>query len=501
MTTVDKEYQAGSGLALDALTTPPTFSVEFAGTGSAASASHSNHDHDADYYTQTGVDTALSDKSDATHAHALDDLADVSAASPNPDDVLTWSGSEWTPESVAFASDAHTLDSVLATSFLRSDVSDSLIAGTLTVNVGAELDVAGTLTISGGSPGAGKVLTSDASGTATWQNLATGATWDLAGNAGLVAGTDFLGTTDNVAVDLRVNDIRALRLEPTTGTPNVIGGNPGNNVTAGMTGATIAGGGTNASPNSVTGISGFVGGGQGCRAGQWAVVAGGLNSHADGNVSFVGGGSTNYATNTGTTVAGGVGNQATQPYAAVCGGQTNLASGHAAMVSGGEYNVASGDHSFAAGQRAKATANGVFVWADSETVDFVVTQADTFAVRAAGGVGINTANPTSALHVNGPITLNTQSITSLTYTMTTTDNVIFASPASAGGDVTITLPAAETTTIGRVLYIYNVDGGGNVLLAAQAGDAVQGTTTITAAWQCVRVIGFTADTWIATLQQ
>ena len=39
---------------------------------------------------------------------------------------------------------------------------------------GAKLDVSGQVKISGGSPGAGKVLTSDASGLATWQTPSTG---------------------------------------------------------------------------------------------------------------------------------------------------------------------------------------------------------------------------------------------------------------------------------------------------------------------------------------
>ncbi|RMF36568.1 MAG: hypothetical protein D6759_03430, partial [Chloroflexi bacterium] len=52
--------------------------------------------------------------------------------------------------------------------------------------------------------------------------------WKLGGNAGTTPGSDFLGTTDNQALELHVNSTRALRLEPTTGTPNLIGGYSGN---------------------------------------------------------------------------------------------------------------------------------------------------------------------------------------------------------------------------------------------------------------------------------
>jgi len=43
-----------------------------------------------------------------------------------------------------------------------------------TTNPGAKLEVAGQIKITGGSPGAGKVLTSDASGLATWAAASVG---------------------------------------------------------------------------------------------------------------------------------------------------------------------------------------------------------------------------------------------------------------------------------------------------------------------------------------
>src|SRR5882724_8459304 len=48
--------------------------------------------------------------------------------------------------------------------------------------------------------------------------------WALGGNAG-TTGANFLGTTDNEALELRVNNGRAWRIEPnSSGAPNVIGG-------------------------------------------------------------------------------------------------------------------------------------------------------------------------------------------------------------------------------------------------------------------------------------
>src|SRR5262249_46862612 len=48
--------------------------------------------------------------------------------------------------------------------------------------------------------------------------------WCLTGNAGTTPGVDFLGTTDNQALEIKVNNTRALRIEPTGGGVNLIGG-------------------------------------------------------------------------------------------------------------------------------------------------------------------------------------------------------------------------------------------------------------------------------------
>lgn len=76
--------------------------------------------------------------------------------------------------------------------------------------------IAGKLQITGGSPFAGKVLTSDNQGNATWQfpSGSGGASWNLTGNAGTVDGTDFVGTTDDVPLNFRVNNRNAGRLDP-----------------------------------------------------------------------------------------------------------------------------------------------------------------------------------------------------------------------------------------------------------------------------------------------
>ncbi len=73
--------------------------------------------------------------------------------------------------------------------------------------------VTGGLQVTGGTPAAGKVLTSDATGVATWQTAGGGTGWGLTGNSGTVDGTNFIGTTDNVPFNIRVNNQKSGRID------------------------------------------------------------------------------------------------------------------------------------------------------------------------------------------------------------------------------------------------------------------------------------------------
>ena len=125
------------------------------------------------------------------------------------------------------------------------------------------------------APQAGHVLTSDPEGVGTWQALhpAQGG-WSLLGNAGTDPNINYLGTQDDLPLELRVNGERALRLEPDATGPNLIGGVYDNTVTTGVVGATIAGGGAvpdehnNPRFNQVTDDYGTIGGGRNNQAGD-----------------------------------------------------------------------------------------------------------------------------------------------------------------------------------------------------------------------------------------
>ena len=232
----------------------------------------------------------------------------------------------------------------------------------------------------------------NADGTVTCQAVDANA-WLLTGNAGTTPPTNFLGTTDDTALVLKVNGARALRLEPNATSPNLIGGYKDNSVTDGAYGAAIGGGGQTGYANLVTDNSGTVGGGLANQAGD---NAGTVFDAAD---ATVGGGGQNVASGLYATVGGGGENAAIGSAATVAGGGHNAASGAHAMVPGGEFNTAQGNKSFAAGFRAKATSDGSFVWADSTDVDFADVGPNTFNVRAERGAYILADNPGYGLTV------------------------------------------------------------------------------------------------------
>jgi hypothetical protein len=165
-----------------------------------------------------------------------------------------------------------------------------------------------------------------------------GSFWSLSGNNGTTPGTHFVGTTDNQALELRVNGEQAFRLEPTAGIPNVIGGS-GNSVAGGVTGATIGGGSFNQAGNDLATVSG---GERNDANGSHATIGGGLLNTASGTDATVGGGQSNTARATDATVGGGIGNTASGSWATVGGGQGNIAGDVNAIVGGGSMNEAGG---------------------------------------------------------------------------------------------------------------------------------------------------------------
>jgi hypothetical protein len=138
--------------------------------------------------------------------------------------------------------------------------------------------------------------------------------------------------------------------------PNTINGSSDNSVAAGLTGATVAGGGRLSERNQVTGHYGTVGGGYGNVAGRNSVVAGG-----------------DY-------------NQATGYRAVVSGGVNNVASGSTSTIPGGSSNRTVGQFSFAAGISAKANHDFAFVWGSEDFTETTSTGPKQFVISASGGI-------------------------------------------------------------------------------------------------------------------
>ncbi len=207
--------------------------------------------------------------------------------------------------------------------------------------------------------------------------------WGLTGNAGTIPGTNFLGTTDNQALEIKVNNLRVFRFEPPTlYGPNLIGGSPSNTITAGVHGATISGGGEVADPNRVTDHYGTIGGGV-------YNLTGNNDATASDSYATIGGGYGNTASGVLSTIAGGTYNVASGEGSTIGGGYVNSANGLSATVPGGSANVASGDYSLAAGHKATASHQGSFVWADSQDAYFYSRTTNTFDIRAQNGAWIS----------------------------------------------------------------------------------------------------------------
>ncbi len=217
---------------------------------------------------------------------------------------------------------------------------------------------------------AGNSFTGDGTGlvnvnAASLNGLAASNFWNTTGNAGTTPGLNYLGTTDLEPLEIDVQGMRALRIEPdiTYGyhIPNLVGGSPGNFVKSGTVGNVIVGGGSynEASTNYIDAA----------------------------NYNFIGSGWNNHITNNTyeAVIVGGQYNTAGNSQATVGGGEYNAATGYASTVPGGSVNLAAGDQSFAAGTSATANNQGSFVWSDDSGFPTADTGANQFVVRATGG--------------------------------------------------------------------------------------------------------------------
>ena len=170
--------------------------------------------------------------------------------------------------------------------------------------------------------------------------------WNLTGNAGTLPGVNFVGTTDNQPLELKVNGQRAMRLEPNASyvAPNFIAGSPGNFISPGIVGAVIGGGGATNYTQSEPAVSGYYVVGSNNVASDFGTIGGGGLNSILGNSSFatVAGGAFNrIQTNArNSTIGGGLYNtiETNAIFATIGGGLFNSAQGLGAFIGGGGYD-------------------------------------------------------------------------------------------------------------------------------------------------------------------
>jgi|ERR1039458_3768638 hypothetical protein len=171
--------------------------------------------------------------------------------------------------------------------------------------------------------------------------------WQTGGNSGTTPGTQFVGTTDNQALEFKVNGSRALRLEPNA---NVIGGYSGNYLAAGLAGAVISGGGLNGYTNSIFADYSAIGGGIGNTIqpnayGSTIGGGGGNTIQPNAYYSTIGGGygHTIQTNATDSTIGGGHVNtiQFNASYSTIGGGEDNTiqTSAGESTIGGGSFNT------------------------------------------------------------------------------------------------------------------------------------------------------------------
>jgi hypothetical protein len=182
--------------------------------------------------------------------------------------------------------------------------------------------------------------------------------WGLSGNSGTTEDTNFIGTTDETDLYIKVNNVVVTRYQTANASfsQSIVSGYSANSITSTVYGSTIAGGGTINSPNTIYDNFGFIGGGV-------DNVIGSNSSTSD------------------------------DEYAVITGGRGHLVDGEFGTILGGKDNSVKADYGTALGVSAVVDTghDGAFVFnaKDSVDQDLYSSAAGEFTVMAQGGVRLS----------------------------------------------------------------------------------------------------------------
>lgn len=334
-----------------------------------------------------------------------------------------------------------------------------------------------------------------------WKQISAGNTgnsfWSLSGNASTNPATNFLGTTDNVAFNIRVNNEAAGKIDPTG--PVFLGYQAGKNNSS----PTNTGIGYNSLLVNSSGYSNTALGYQSLMSnitgwGNTAIGSGSLKLNTGNTNTSVGHGSLSINTTGGTNSAFGYSALSWNTTGAAntalghsvlnqnSTGRSNTGSGNSALTLNetGSYNSAygaralvqmvSGSNNSALGYSAGGNATGsgnVFIGYragedEAGSNKLYIANSNTTTPLIYGDFSI------PKVAINGGVALSVNKV-STNYTVAASDYTII----NTGGAVTFTLPGAVTANTGQVYILVNAGTGdisvNNIVITVASGPTLQ----------------------------
>jgi len=317
---------------------------------------------------------------------------------------------------------------------------DSILNGTI---VAADIDSNSVQQRISGTCSAGSSIASIlANGTVTCENDDVGMIgWGLTGNAGTSPATNFIGTTDNQALEFKVNNATAIKVEPGTSIglgniPNIIAGENSNTILPDSSASSISGG----KNNSIIG--------------SFSTIGGGINNAVKDDISFIAGGDSNTieTSGRGSFIGGGANNTASGSHSSILGfdnttkGLISIAIG-ANSVAGADYSLALGHQSVIrdANQVGSGTTGdaGTFIWSQTGVTSSGSNQV---LFEAIGGFGIGTNAPASPMHIKGQGT---------TFGTLTDEVVMTVEPKETTDNVSLAINKLDTSKESALVFTEN----------------------------------------------